>query len=159
MDGKAVRKLRRAVRVEQAIKYLERRREKALLRALTQAVREQANGGLTEVDQWQTLPETVLLALWRYRGRWPTRLEMAEMLDAIQRYARVATGEVVGTLPAFDSERQVAVVGALATQFVLDELSFDGPVYTTFCGRMILTPLSRDGAFADLRFGERAELG
>lgn len=157
MDGHAVRRVRRAVRVEQAIKYLEQRRERALRRAMMEALQTHQDGDLVEqVSQWQTLSEDVLLALWRYRGRWPTRLEMAEMLEAVQRYARAAAEEGPWEV---GSARQAAIIGTRLATFVLDELSFDGPVYNTFCGRVILTPLSRGGAFADLRFGNKAEIG
>lgn len=156
MERKFMNKDRRALRVERAVKYLELRRERDLLLAITRTLAEQAQEGfLDEICEWQRLPEGILLALWRYRGRWATAYEMEELLAATQRAATATQLGEFGKLCGSDPHKQVDVVAALVSHFVLDELAFDGPVYASFCGHMVMTPLSKSGAFADLRLGDR----
>lgn len=150
---------RRAIRVERALTYINMRRERDLLNAVGQTFESYATEGfLEQVLQWQVLPESMLIALWRFRGRWPSRLERNEVLESIRlSVALVEKGEV-GKLAGDNPERQADLLAALVTAFIYDELSFDGPEYTSFCGRLVYTPLSTSGAFADLRLGQRLEI-
>jgi hypothetical protein len=159
VNRKMHRPERRAVRVERAVKYLELRRERDLLLRVADAFAEQAEEGFLAVaGGWQTLPESLLLALWRYRGRWPTRLEKRELLEAVRRLASMTGQGELGLLAGGDPLKQVDIVASLTTHYILEELSFDGPVFTSFCGRLIMTPLSRSGEFADLRLGDALEV-